>query len=466
MGIRGKIVLPFLALFATALSLAVWVAAEAVTGAVEERLLRQTQDLARVVANTSLRGPVLAKVGEAFGAEVVLTDAAGTYVEGTLDRAAWERLGPPAVPDGAVVRAGADAQAGGPGEFVVTRAPFRFALEPAAYRFHLLFPAARIRDQKLRAARPLVTVALAGLAGVALVGYAIARRIARPLVELSEQTQAISRGAEVRLRVPVTGDEIQRLAESFEHLLASLARHEEEARRADRVNSLGKLAAGIAHEIKNPLTSMKLTLQLLERGETEPERSKGFGLVLQEVERLRLLVEEMLDMGRPAALDRAPADWNAIVRDSLALVARQAEHRGVTVTAEWGTVPTLKLDATRMKQAVLNLLLNAMEAMPRGGPLAVRTTPLAGGARLEVRDRGEGVAAVARERLFEPFFTTRPGGVGLGLPITRRVVEDHGGRIGFEDVPGGGTCFWLEVPTEIPSQARARNRKGTTAFTE
>jgi signal transduction histidine kinase len=223
----------------------------------------------------------------------------------------------------------------------------------------------------------------------------------------------------------------------------------EEARlRRERLAVLGEFAAGVAHEIRNPLASMRMTLQLLERDAAAKE-AEDLRVVLDEVRRLEASVEDLLLYAGAPRLDKGSVDLAGEVRDAARVLRRQADHLGVEVAVEEAPgTPRVPGDAARLRTAAVNLLLNAVQASPRGGKVRARIQPAGGGVVLEVADEGPGIPAEAGERVYEPFFTGRPGGTGLGLAVTRRIAEAHGGALSYRSGPGG-TVFRLEVPAEL-----------------
>ena len=212
-----------------------------------------------------------------------------------------------------------------------------------------------------------------------------------------------------------------------------------EVRRTERLGVMGQMAAGVAHEIRNPLSSMKLTVQMLREGVGDPE---PYDLLLREIERLELTAAELTGASQP--LRKEPVNLEAVVDDVLDLMHRRLDHLAVRVEKRYVSTPVVRVDVARFKRCVMNLLLNGAQAMPSGGLLRVEVTPRDKKVRLEVTDEGAGVPVEIRDRLFEPFVTSKQDGVGLGLALTKRIVEDHEGTIGCDTRPGG-TTFWIEL---------------------
>jgi signal transduction histidine kinase len=223
----------------------------------------------------------------------------------------------------------------------------------------------------------------------------------------------------------------------------------EELRRTENLASLGRLLAGVAHEVRNPLAAMRSTVQLWQRLPDRARTPESMDAVVKSVDRLNDLVSRLLYFARSGHDARRPVDLNALVRDVLELTRAQADGQKVTVGAELDPkLPTLAGSAQALQQVVLNLTANALQAMPAGGRLEclTRWLPAQGQAELRVRDTGPGVPAEARARLFEPFFTTRPEGTGLGLALCREIVRQHGGSIELAEGSGPGAEFVVRLP--------------------
>jgi len=225
-----------------------------------------------------------------------------------------------------------------------------------------------------------------------------------------------------------------------------LARAHTALARSEQLSAMGRMAAGIAHEIRNPLGIIKNTAQLLR----EEMRDSGMETDLvdyipEEVDRLNETLTGYLEFAKDAPLRLEPVDLVALLRRTLKLVKRDAEGAGVDVRHDLDAVGELVIDADarKLQQVVLNLVLNAVQAMPSGGTLTVGLDEGADQVTLRVQDTGVGMDAAKAQQVFEPFFTSKEKGSGLGLHVVQRIVEDHGGRIELETGPGEGTVFFV-----------------------
>ena len=217
--------------------------------------------------------------------------------------------------------------------------------------------------------------------------------------------------------------------------------------RAERFAAIGEAAARLTHEIKNPLMLMGgFASQVRRHLASDAADAEKLAIIEEEAKRLESLLTEVRDFTRPAPPQIEPRDFNATVRESLAIMAEAISSRRIEVTTHLdANLPPVPHDAARIKQVCINLFKNAAEAMEQGGKLTVATTAVAGKARLTVSDTGGGIPEDVRERVFDPFCTTKESGTGLGLAVCQRIAEDHHGDIRFT-TSGTGTTFILEVP--------------------
>ena len=231
----------------------------------------------------------------------------------------------------------------------------------------------------------------------------------------------------------------RQLQESFEQL-----------RRAERLSALGELAAGLAHEIRNPLGSVEGALQIVSRPELpETTRQEFRNLAQGEVERLKELVSNFLDFARPPAAQPSPTSPAQLLQSVEHLLSEAARTARVTVHSTAPIdVSEIVVDPQLIKQVLLNLALNSIQAMPGGGSLMLQASINREVVVFEVQDEGVGVAEENMEKIFDPFFTTRPDGTGLGLSIAHRIVTQHGGEIRARRNSGRGMTFAVELPLE------------------
>ena len=226
---------------------------------------------------------------------------------------------------------------------------------------------------------------------------------------------------------------------------------EEHLRKVDRMATLGELAAHMAHEIGNPLGSIKGAAEILCDDYTEDSYKYEFAQILiQEVQRLNSAIQDFLGFGKPRALELVESDLNQLIRTAIQFITPQCTQQAISVELNLDdTLDGILMDPRKMEQAILNILFNAMAAMPEGGTLTLSTRhEVPHFARIEIEDTGEGIPESLLDKIFEPFITTRSDGTGLGLAIVRRIIEAHRGRISVESHEGKGTRFTILIPTQ------------------
>ncbi|WP_437723227.1 ATP-binding protein [Sorangium sp. So ce861] len=298
-----------------------------------------------------------------------------------------------------------------------------------------------------------------------------ARRVLAPLTAVTERANAVARGDLTPKQVLATNDEIGELATTFEGMVAAIRRARAELVNAERLAAIGKMAAHVTHEIRNPLSSIGLNLELLEEevarasaadmpdAELRPVMKESAQLVAAiraEVDRLSRIAEQYLSVARRPRPQLVPERVDDLVQELVAFVRPELDRAGVAVRVEVAEGPEILLDESQLRQALLNLLRNAREAMPKGGEIVVSVSFSGGAATIAVDDTGPGVPEELRASIFDPFFTTKQRGTGLGLAVTRDIVEAHGGAISCEPREAGGTRFRIVLPAGgAPAQGRA-----------
>jgi len=244
-----------------------------------------------------------------------------------------------------------------------------------------------------------------------------------------------------------SADELER---KVEERTAELKRMQSQMIQSEKMVAIGKLAAGVAHEINNPLTGVltNSSLMLEDLADDHPWR-EDIQTIVNETLRCRKIVKGLLDFSRQTKPQRTLLDLNQVVEDTLSLVRNQTVFRNIKLAYDLDPhLPTVLADADQMRQVVLNIVLNAAEAMVQGGELSVATAPDVATKAVELRisDTGPGIPDEVRARIFEPFFTTKKTGTGLGLAVAYGIIERHHGQIRIDTARGKGTTFTVSVP--------------------
>jgi two-component system NtrC family sensor kinase len=292
-------------------------------------------------------------------------------------------------------------------------------------------------------------------------GLFLNHMVTDPIRDLIATMERAERGLEARVQVR-SSDDIGRLGEAFNALLSKLERarrrveryHYEQMKRADRLASIGEMAAGIAHEIKNPLAGIAGVIQVLRKDMSTGDPKRAIlEEVLSQVERMDKAVRNLLSFARPPEPKMALVDINELIGKLIDFLAPQFAKHGITAERRLTAgLPWLVLDPDLIQQALLNISLNAIKAMPEGGAFIVETRTEApdvdfpGAIKIVFADSGEGVTPENLSRIFSPFFTTRQQGTGLGLSITQRIVEQHNGELSVTSTPGKGATFTITLP--------------------
>jgi len=328
----------------------------------------------------------------------------------------------------------------------------------------------RSRTERLRFLRGL-HAALAGAALVALVAaiglsYAIARTVTRPLGTITSTMREMTATGDLTRRIPLPADakwqdeDARLLATTFNAMTDSIERFQREATQRERLSSLGRLSTVVAHEIRNPLMIIKSALRTLRRDDLKPEQTRAVAHDIdEEIARLNRIVAEVLDFARPIKFDLAPADLNALARDAVKAADAGAAHAKIRLDLD-ETIPAVTTDAERLRQALVNIVGNAIQAvdsrdMPANGDLIrLRTANLTSRhVTITVTDKGAGISPEDLPRVFDPFFTTRRTGTGIGLAISRNIIEGLGGRITVSSERNRGTEVRIELPVQPPAIA-------------
>ncbi len=343
-------------------------------------------------------------------------------------------------------------------------------------------PATELQRNKLNTVyRNLWVAGGTAILAILLVGVVGVRMVGRPIEQLVEKTRRVAKGD---LSGPVhlkSRDELSELAESINDMCAQLAESQQrvkeetkarikamdQLRHSDRLRTVGRLAAGVAHELGTPLNVVSGRAGLIASGKLSDDDIAGSAATIKaEADRMTAIIRKLLDFARRNTPQRSPADLNCVARETVDLLSALARKRQVEIVVHTDDEPLVSsVDVGQIQQVLTNLIMNAVAAMPEGGRIDVKlncvraTSPddaEAGEADfvcLAVRDEGTGIAPEHVDQIFEPFFTTKDvgEGTGLGLSIAYGIVQEHGGWIDVASETGQGTCFYVHLPQEPPA---------------
>jgi two-component system sensor histidine kinase HydH len=253
-----------------------------------------------------------------------------------------------------------------------------------------------------------------------------------------------------KLRYQKTAETLEESYRKLREQADQIIEIEGQLRRADRLSALGELSAGMAHEIRNPLGSIKGTAEILRDGVAPDDPKLEFAdILIKEVDRLNKVLEDFLRFARPEPVEHGRFSPNKAIEEVLELTRQQALRNRVEVEVVLAEDIEIPGRGEQIQQALLNLVLNALQVMPDGGQLKVSSTVHGNEVGIHVSDSGPGIAMEDRERIFNPFVTTRDSGTGLGLAITQRIIQGHDGHIHLESTSGHGSSFTLCLPISM-----------------
>lgn len=223
---------------------------------------------------------------------------------------------------------------------------------------------------------------------------------------------------------------------------------EERLRKSDTLNVVGQLAAGIAHEIRNPMTALKGFIQLLQGSMSHESETYHmyFEVIMSELKRIESIITEFLVLAKPQATHYEKNDVAKVMQETVDLLSVQATMHNIQIEATYEPVPPVYCDSKQLKQVFINMLKNAIEVMPKGGTITVSVQHVDEGVRIAIRDQGCGIPKEKIKKIGEPFYTTKERGTGLGLMVSYKIIEEHRGRIDIESEVGVGTTFYITLP--------------------
>jgi signal transduction histidine kinase len=451
--IRYQLLVPPLFLLVGVVGVSAWTA-DAAAERARRRVEGRVREIARNLeqANYPLTPEILEQIKRYSGAEFVLIRGSG------------ERLATFGAADSFVPPGGADGDPGalalgprvGVGDKDYLCSGLRLLRRRQGETIYILYPEAELHEAVWEARRPVLVLggstALASLALAGVLGVSLSRRLG----ELERRTRRIAAGDFSPMPLPRRDDEIRDLTRSVNEMADKLAKFQETVKRTERLRLLGQVSGGLAHQLRNGVTGAKLAVQLYLREAAGPTDLAALDVALRQLTLLETHLKRFLDLGRQDPTRRETCSLSALVGEAVELLRPRCKHAGIDL--RWRLPPepfTLSGDVGQLQQLILNLMGNAVDAAGPGGWVSAEMRNAecglrneqrrAGRAVLEICDSGPGVAPEIAERLFEPFVTGKPEGVGLGLAVARQVAEAHSGRIEWERREDH-TCFRVELP--------------------
>lgn len=312
------------------------------------------------------------------------------------------------------------------------------------------YPEAQYREAVWEAVRPGLVLGVVGGAASILLTIILTNRLARRFQELERRTRLIAGGDFSPMTLPKRNDELRDLAGSINDMAEQLARYQEKMVLTERLRLLGQVSGGLAHQLRNGVTGARLAVQLHARECDQAKDGETLEVALRQLALVELHLKRFLELGRSAPFTRGACDLMAVLRETMLLLGPQARHARTDLRWRRGTATDqdliMKGDVEQLRHLFLNVLTNAMEAAGPEGWVEVHAAPEADRIIVEVSDSGPGPGQEVAAKLFEPFITGKPEGVGLGLAVARQVAQGHGGNISWSR--GEATCFRVELPYE------------------
>jgi len=305
-------------------------------------------------------------------------------------------------------------------------------------------------------------ISTAGLAIIFIKGFT------NPINALLSATKRLKEG-NLNYKIEGLKDEFGEVASSFNEMAASLKEQMQKMQRTEQMVVLGELAAGLAHEIKNPLAGIKVSMEVLSEGSNIKEEDRAIvSKGIDEIRRIELLIKNLLNFAKPPQPQFTAVDINDLLDKTITFSFKHPSllsniATGINIVRDFGkSLPEVMADPMQLQQIFLNLLLNAVDAMPNGGTLTVKTAyhKEIDSIGIDISDTGKGINERLRDKIFKPFFTTKPKGTGLGLAITKRLIEQHGGDICAVNNPGGGAIFCISLPVKEEGLKTIHAEKG------
>ncbi|MBS0262603.1 MAG: HAMP domain-containing histidine kinase [Planctomycetes bacterium] len=453
--IRNQILFPFAGVVLLAVIAVTAVAASTAARQRDAQTLSQLRNLLVTLDQTSvpLNASVLEKMRGFSGAHFLAYDSSGRLQGSTLPQA--DRL--PQLPERLPAGGGLETLANQPRLEVAGTQFYVARLDPrsdaSVRRLYVLYPVDTWQRDRWVAALPPLLVGCGAVLLTAVVSGWLAQRFGRRIRKLQQQVAAIAAGDFSEIPVGSRVDEIQELVAAVNSMSAQLRAMQTTIQQAERERLLAQLAGGLAHQLRNAVAGARMALQLHQRRCTSAPQDQSLGVALRQLSLTETQVKGLLALGKAEHSPPRETDVNQLLDDVALLVQPACEHAAVNLDV-WhaeGAVPVLA-EPESLRAAVLNLATNAIEAAGSGGDVTLGARRVGPRVVLEVSDSGRGPAPVLASSLFDPFVTTKPEGVGLGLALARQVSIDHGGRISWKREQGR-TLFQIELPAYVPGEA-------------
>jgi len=464
--IQNKIVVPFTLLFVMVMVVSTFITITLFNKKYDEKITQETVQWLEVIFKTGYQFEI-DKVKKTFGVEIVMFSQDNGVLSTTLEVGYSDEM-----TKSVKLQEAREILAKSGHKPIIMDITFRgepykvihYPLDMYDRIYTLMRGMSEIAAAKREVTWTMILVAVSGILLVALVGHFIAKNITAPVKDLVSITQNVAGGnlennpltpfgkGELEGKI-TTRDEIGELTAAFNQMTQKLRQSQQELVEAERLATAGRMAAAFAHDIRNPLSAIKMMVQLLRKRVQPGEENQKYILsIIEEIDRLNAIVKSMMDFARPMELKRQMGNVNSALLEVLNLMEAKLNHHKITLVKRFSTdIPLIMLDADKLKQVFMNVILNAIQSMPNGGELTIATKLFeqrTSDFRLlvEISDTGVGIPPENLSRLFEPFFTTKTEGTGLGLTNAKRIIQQHGGDIEVQSKVEEGTRVIMSLP--------------------
>ena len=453
--IQRKIVLPFLLLFAPISIFVPLITVELFAWKYSEQFIKETQGWLNVIMETGFIREPIEKVKQAYSVEVMIFGSDFTLNGSTLTDLPYDEQHRDNLIEALrlnQVRESFQNEIDTPTTQDVTLGGKHYKVFYRSVQlgriYCLLRPMETIADAKRTLTLYMLGIAIVVTVLVALISHRIGKNITEPIKELVGFTEQVAEGNLDEQCEVMTHDEIGDLTLAFNQMTEDLKQSRDKLIQAERLATAGKMSASFAHEIRNPLSSMRMFSQMLmQKSDTSDEQQKSLQYILEEIERIDNIVKGLMDFASPTKLHLEHQSLAPVLQSVLTLMEANLTHHQIELSVNPASdLPDFHFDSDKIKQAFMNVVLNAMEAMPKGGTLTVSTLQQNEKACIRISDTGLGISEEDIEHLFEPFFTRKTKGTGLGLANVKRIVEEHDGTVEIESVHDVGTTISLWLP--------------------
>ena len=444
--LQHRIVLAFVIVVLIATTGAALVASSVTSRAMRSRMEDQLAGAAAILdrGGFALNSAVLQNARGILGADIVTFDGDRHVVATTVPQGRSQMIEAAArvvQTETSAESAAADADCGSPCLIVHRRIS-----ERPGYSIALVAETAELTAATRAVSRAIALGAALSAIVVLIIGQFIVRRVTNPIEDLVRFARNVDPENPTE-RALVAEGEVGALAEAFNGMLDRLQRAQSALVRSEKMGLAGMLAARVAHDIRNPLSSIKIQTQLLQTRLKDPEDLSTLHAVVHDIRQVETVISDLIELARPGDLSTRPASINDVIHDALQQLLPQFTYRKITVhTNLAGDLPHVLLDTPRLRQALLNVLVNASEALPRGGEVVVASRQEGSGVVVDICDDGVGIDPTLLDKVFDPFVSTKREGVGLGLVNAKAVVEAHGGHVRLMVRQPKGTCARITLP--------------------